>query len=872
MARAPPGIVPDRSEPRAPLCSRGIKGDDEPPMTQAPATHHAPSPERSVPTRITREEIVRLGQSNAPWQFIPLALKGLQIQPADMLLRFLLAANYAKLGLAEVASEELGLLAAAGVSDPAIDSLRRVVSEMPAALVPYESRIEILKANINVLQARALDLGPSIETLLDLARDRAGTVEVHQTLCGNLLTRACSAQSRCDGSGGWYRFANDYIEASSSTPIEPAPSESPGSGWPKPVTVVGLAPPWTFRRVVASMARLEGGYWPRVNLVHTDLGSFVDALSLIDLREELSQDRVHIFIGPGANDRFAADLASRDGTQIAGPVLRVAGTSRARTEGAAAEPGVDAEPEALIEHATRAQKRTEADLAARVESLYASRTRAWWRDRFAIATASGSPPLRVLIPTCRYTTFLKHSAEDCADALRRAGHQAHVLIEPDDSSLLATVGYLRAIAEFEPDLILAVNRTRASFPGIIPANVPMVCWIQDAMSHLFDRDMGQTLGPLDFLVGHTHEDLFTRFGYPRERSMTLPVLASEHKFHPTPVRRSLHERLTCDVAYVSHHSETPEQLHARIIKLAIEPPVAATFQRLFPRVREAIQNAGTQPLQSNLRLLTTETARQTLGAEPDPRALSLMESQYVMPMADRMIRHETLRWAKEIAQRRGWQLRIHGRGWNQNAEFSSHASDPLNHGEELRASYQAARAHLHVSVHWMYHQRVMECALSGGMPLCRAKQDDLSMLHGFVMMKLNEEAQAFACRISPFHAHLYAVADHPEAMRLTALWQRLGVQAVRPTIAVAQEWLRTSEIAWSGMPRAADVAWMLGDPAETMFRDRAELESALERAIERPSWRDQASKGIASRVSQTFTYSSALGRVIEMVSHSLNAD
>lgn len=839
-------------------------------MTQAPATPQLPSSPRPVPNRITRDEIVRLGQSNAPWQFIPLALKGLQIQPGDMLLRFLLAANYAKLGLGAVAAEELDVLAAAGVSDPAIDSLRQVVREMPSAVVPYEARLATLRANIDAIQARGLNLGLSIKTLLDLGRDRAGSVEVHRTLCGNLLTRACPVQSRNDGSGGWHRFANDYIEASSTSPIEPLQSESPGAGWPKPVTVAGLCPPWTFRRVVSGMPRMEGGYWPRVNLVHTDLGTFVVGLSLIDLREELSQERVHLFIGPGAIDRFAADLAARDGTQISGPVLRVAGDESGRGDTSGAATGTEPALEAVVEHATHAQKRAETDLAARVEAIYASRTRTWWRDRYAAASAPGARSLRVLIPTCRYTTFLKHSAEDCADALQRAGHRTHVLIEPDDSSLLATIAYLRAIAEFEPDLILAVNRTRASFPGIIPANVPMVCWIQDAMSHLFDRDTGQSLGPLDFLVGHTHEDLFTRFGYPRQRSLTLPVLASEHKFHPAPVRRSLHDRLACDVAYVSHHSETPEQLHARILKLAIEPPVAATFQKLFPRVREAIQNAGTQPLQSNLRLLTTETARQTLGTEPDPRALSLMESQYVMPMADRMIRHETLRWASEIARRRGWQLRIHGRGWKQNAEFASCASEPLDHGEELRASYQAARAHLHVSVHWMYHQRVMECALSGGMPICRAKQDDLGMLHGFVMMKLHEEAQAFACRISPFHAHLYAVADHPEAMRLTALWQRLGEQSLRPTIAIAQDWLRTSETAWSGMPRTADVAWMVGDPAETMFRNPAELESALERAIERPRWREQASEGIASRVRQSFTYSSALCRVIDMVTRSLD--
>ncbi len=811
---------------------------------------------------VTRGQILALGQADRPWEFVGLAHRALAAHPSDAGVRFLLAANYAKLGLRTAASEQLASLPSEVASDPAVMSVRTAIERLPDDRVGVDERDVILRDNIDAIVERG-SLGLTLADMVQICREASVGVECFRTFSGGVVSRACDPAERASAGGGWLRFANEVPPARSlSTKSEGDPMVS---AWPRPVTIEGFNP-WVLRHVADGLARLESGYWARINVLETDVQAFVRALSVCGLREVLGQTRVHLFVGEDAVVRFRADLEARNGTQILGPVIVCRGC------------GVDGAPvvESVIREAVAAQKAAEARLLAGFERSAADRTVGAWRDRYRAAlgcSEGGSGErLRLLVATCRYTTFVKHSAQDIAEAMRDAGHEAEILIEPDESSLLSTVGYLRAVEAFKPDMVLVINRTRANLKGMVPAGIPMVCWIQDAMAEIYDDQVGGAQGELDFLVGHTNDDLFTRFGYPRERSLMLPVVASERKFNASPAASSLRDALACDVAYVSHHSETPDRLHARVLAMAGDLAVAATLEALQPRVREAAARAAEIPLQATLRQITEEAARHVIGGDADPRVLSRICNQYTLPLADRLLRHETLRWAAAISERRGWRLRIHGRGWDEHGVFARYAGRPIEHGDELRASYQAAGAHLHVSVHWPFHQRVMECALSGGMPLCRAKWDDLAMLHGFTAMRLADGGVAHACRVGEPRMHLYAVADHPEAMRMVGLWQRMGDErGSRPNIPTTEALVGAARLAWEQMPRERDVAWMLGDPSETMYRNEEELEGALERAITMPRWRESASAGIAGRVRKQFTYRVAIERIIDLVSRSLGA-
>ncbi len=110
------------------------------------------------------------------------------------------------------------------------------------------------------------------------------------------------------------------------------------------------------------------------------------------------------------------------------------------------------------------------------------------RGAIVKATARGgvnARPLRVLIPTTRYSTYIQHSSRDIAAAFEAAGCVAQVMIEPDASTTTLGWAYAREVEAFEPDLVVMVNYPRWHLAGVLPEGLPYACWVQDAMGHLF---------------------------------------------------------------------------------------------------------------------------------------------------------------------------------------------------------------------------------------------------------------------------------------------------------------------------------------------------------------------------------------------------
>src|SRR5688500_15425152 len=93
----------------------------------------------SASRRMSREDVVRLGQSGRPWEFVALGFQAVRAMPGDDGLRVLLAANLARLGLRTAAREELGKVGAAAAGDAAVVALTRAVEGLPEDRIDPES-------------------------------------------------------------------------------------------------------------------------------------------------------------------------------------------------------------------------------------------------------------------------------------------------------------------------------------------------------------------------------------------------------------------------------------------------------------------------------------------------------------------------------------------------------------------------------------------------------------------------------------------------------------------------------------------------------------------------------------------------------------
>jgi len=781
-----------------------------------------------------------------PWSFLPIAAAALAIEPADHGVRFLAAANLARLGLKTLAHELLEVLPDTVTHHPDIRALTAALSGLPNDALTVDMRRRWAEVNLEALAGRGHDL----RSELPAAASRWSDTECFRTLDGNTVRRAASAARGDLRVLAWLADARSQARSAGASVVRT------GRAWIDPVVIEGVDPPWTLLEAWNASATHASGYRARLWVLQADARESIDGLSLSDLRALVSDPRVEWHIGPACSETLLGDLRARFHA-ILPDLLLTQPFVRTRCEPAPAD---------VLGTALREQGEALNRLHARVHATYSNRDGAYWANRFAEARAGG-PPLRVLIPTSRHSTFVRHASADLSRALTRTGCTTEVLQEPDACSRLSSLAYLDAFDRLDPDLVVLINFTRDALGDAIPQSVPYVCWIQDAVPQLFTPEAGARQGPLDFMAGHLFPELFERFGYPRARSKSLSVVADAEKFHTAPVCAPKHAVHACELVFISHHSETPDAMHERLLRDAGDTRLHTVFERLRTDLEGVIERCATESPEREIRERVLARLRESFGEDPGDRVTSLTLRLFALPLADRILRHQTLAWAADICERRGWRLHIHGNGWEGHPRFGAFARGPLEHGEDLRAAYASASANLHISLTTLVHQRVIECALSGGVSLVRFQRDALSGTMARTEAILAQRPRDYA------HEHLdldcYWYADHPEAAAYARLSGALGVPVVGQYMVVHQDRVRAFRDGSIVPDPAHDAHWVLGDLAEFAFSTPDGLEHRLDLAVNRPAWRRSASAMQARVARRHLTHDAAAGEILSLVERGL---
>ncbi|QKK07200.1 MAG: hypothetical protein HND58_02840 [Planctomycetota bacterium] len=449
---------------------------------------------------------------------------------------------------------------------------------LPDDRVSAEHRRTLAAANLGVLRDRGIDAAAVLDAAWPAWLERLDTHECFRTTDGNLVRRAPG-----DDLPHWTAFLTD----SRSIAAQFCEQRLGGTDmFPPPLAIEGIDPPWLAEGAWHTLAPNRVGYAAPITLLQADPMEFLDGLSAADLCAVLADERVRVFVGPDASGRWLEDATDRLGEVTMGMAIATPGV---RTR-------ISPDAQTVTNRWGAAQAEALRETQARVSGTYAPRDRAWWEERYARAETGGDP-LRVLIPTSRYSTFIRHASEDLAEAFCGLGCDARVVMEPENGRP-TSVGQLRWADPFEPDLIVLANYFRRDAGLPFPEQVPWVCWIQDAMAHQFKA---REFTDLDFVAGHLHTELRAQDGFPHDRAMPFPLIASERKFHPAPIDAARLERFACEIAYVSHQSETPGAFHERCVAEEPKPEVRRLLDTLRPRVEAEAADPLGESLYNRLR-------------------------------------------------------------------------------------------------------------------------------------------------------------------------------------------------------------------------------------------------------------------------------
>lgn len=790
-------------------------------------------------SRTETEALLSLGRGADSWKFLSLALPTLAQQPDLPGISLLAASHLAKLGLRTCALEQLSGLPDAIRHTPQVLALSAAVGSLQNDELTQSPRW--LECNLQALGDRLVGFDASAprQPLRAFAASDGNVIIFDGKRWDNLPdSRALAARALTEHKASWREQAQAALFIS------------------------GCRTPWLFKSASEARPREKLGYRAPICIVEPDTDAFLAALSMADCAEQLQDDHIRVFVGPNALDHFASFLRSRINLRLSGTLAHEASAPASLTQSISA----------ALTHAIREQEEHTRRLERSLRIVYEQRDRALWRSKF-----QDSRPLRILIPTCRYSTFVQHSSRDIASAFEALGHETRVLIEPDASSCFAASAYLNAVHEFEPDLVLCINYPRSTIGDFLPRNLPWVCWIQDQMPHLFDERLGRSLGAFDFTVGHIVDELHDRYGFPRESSMLLPVPASERKFHAAPATSAERARFECEIAYVSHQSETPEAQHTRIVsELRANPSVDNSLLAAMEPLREAVYRHVQLPLSTlpfpDLRTTVQDSLRQSFGGEPDGRTVDLIAATYANPLADRIMRHETLLWVRQIAHQREWRFHIYGNGWNKHPKLREFAKGPLAHDDELRLSYQCSACHLQVTYHMLGHPRLSECVLSGGTPLCRLHWGELAMIVRRAYRRACADGASFPVFERSKPVSRLPWTDTPALMNLASVLQQLGCMEHAAPQAPDGSRIGASVEPWAvvGPDTQHSSAFdMTGRQPELFFHDCSSLEYRVSDLVSHRSTRERKNAIARTRIEANHTYRNAALRILSLITRSL---
>ena len=304
----------------------------------------------------------------------------------------------------------------------------------------------------------------------------------------------------------------------------PSSKQFPQGNYTEPVLVAGEDLGWFVNSLyqMPCVVPIAPGHREPLFFLMRDLERFWVILHIQEWSKLLADQRVRLYAGEDCLDQFRRSLIEQ--VMCKWPTLSIAIDPMTWPQGVTLE-------SCYIE-GRRKQNAELARLQQQLELLNSNRSPAHLAELFA----SGRP-LRVLGITSRYTTFIQYSLRDWLEAFGRLGHQTRVLIENADHELPNNLAVASACADFDPDLVIAIDHHRAELSGV-PPQVPVVMWVQDRLSNIYNLEAGRSQSRLDFTIGYSMLELTQTCGYPPSRFMPTMMAVNEKRFTPANADRN----------------------------------------------------------------------------------------------------------------------------------------------------------------------------------------------------------------------------------------------------------------------------------------------------------------------------------------------
>jgi len=329
--------------------------------------------------------------------------------------------------------------------------------------------------------------------------------------------------------------------------------------------------------------------------------------------------------------------------------------------------------------------------------------------------AEGKILPRVLVSTCRWTTFLQYCARDFQRAFERLGCRTRYMIEESDVQLLLPRLTWKMLAEFKPDVMFSVSHARPSYN--IPKELPFIGYIQDYC--------GPILTLPDLFSATSRQDLFVansgvmrRYlvskNIPEYQVICMGIPADETMFFPLPEDTPEVERFTVDVGYVKHCDAYGEKALDTFLRnqfgTVTEPGVKNTLSTIFTELYKATCCDKDRRVYEDEMLSFVESYLSPSVTDEFRHQVHQLVNRFYISVFGLTWRYQFL----EALDDAGIQVGLFGRGWDSHFRLKHFARGSVDREKDLNKVYNFNKINLNIHPICTMHQRVNECALAGG--------------------------------------------------------------------------------------------------------------------------------------------------------------
>jgi spore maturation protein CgeB len=405
--------------------------------------------------------------------------------------------------------------------------------------------------------------------------------------------------------------------------------------------------------------------------------------------------------------------------------------------------------------------------------------------------ASGEILPRILVNTCRWTTFLKYCAADFEKAFTTLGCPTRFVIEENDVQTLLPAFYWRELAAFRPDAIFMVSHARPSMPQL-PRELPFLSYVQDKCGPLLTHaKLAEHTSGEDLFIclSADHQLFLTAKGVPAAQTFVMPVPVDELMFHPLPADHLRGPEYTVDTSFVKHGTPHAADALAGFLSRATGGiPSGSSRQeltRLFEELyRASCLNVETCWYEADLKRFVADRLSPSVNDQLRHFLDQLVAAFYTTVYSPAW-RYQFL----EALDEAGIELALYGRNWAQNKRLLHLDRGPVDRERQLNYVYNFTRVNLSINHALSMTPRLVECALAGGFCMVAAHPADRDSLPADAYFEPEKELVRFTTprdlvdRCRHYLAHPEERRDIACAIRERALAERTCSAGARTVLA-----------------------------------------------------------------------------------------